>query len=163
MPIRQSSSPLVTRLGQRIRELRLEQKLPLEQLAYGAGLGGKGYLSETERGLALPSLVTLEKLADCLDIDLVDLVNFPELSSRRVRARLIEATRDAPDELLQVLLRAVEESRQMAARFSAVPLAAERPEPYHKRRSSSTKAKKAKSSSGSKAPRSASKRPRSGR
>ncbi|MEI8390446.1 MAG: helix-turn-helix transcriptional regulator [bacterium] len=56
-------------VGNRITQLRQEQKLTLEKLAYESGIS-KGGLSEIERGLKEPRLSTLVKLCETLDISL---------------------------------------------------------------------------------------------
>ena len=83
MPRRAKPHPLAKAIGRRIRELRLEAGLTLEKLAYESELGSKGYLSDIESGLALPSLKTLAVLADHLGLLLLDLVTFPAESERQ--------------------------------------------------------------------------------
>jgi transcriptional regulator with XRE-family HTH domain len=51
-------------VGLRVQQLRKEAGLTIEALAYESELGSKGYLSDIERGLALPTLRTLKILAD---------------------------------------------------------------------------------------------------
>lgn len=50
-----------------LRQLREERGWSQEQLAAQAGLN-RSYLGEVERGSAVPSLVTVSKLASALDI-----------------------------------------------------------------------------------------------
>jgi XRE family transcriptional regulator, master regulator for biofilm formation len=60
-------------IGMRIRQFREEKKMTLEEL--GEKLGGisKGYISKLERGLKPINLENLQKIADALDVDVVDL------------------------------------------------------------------------------------------
>ena len=79
MPRRKEPDPLAGQLGLRIRELREESQLTQESLAY-LGDVAKGFLSDTERGLALPSLTTLEVLANVLGVKLLNLFVRPTSS-----------------------------------------------------------------------------------
>jgi transcriptional regulator with XRE-family HTH domain len=94
------------RLGRRIHAIRMEQNLSLEALAQGAEFLGTGYLSSVERGLCSPTLNTLGKTAQTLKLDLVDLVNDPELSTRH---RLIEITRHLGPEAIDLLCQHAEQ------------------------------------------------------
>ncbi len=67
----------------------------MEKLAYESELGSKGYLSDIERGLALPSLRTLKVLADHLGLELLDLLTFPDQSARQA---LVDRSRSASPE-----------------------------------------------------------------
>ncbi len=64
---------LAKRIGKRITKVRSERGLTAEKLAYENGIS-KGYLSELENGLRLPSLKMLEKIAHALDVDIKDLL-----------------------------------------------------------------------------------------
>jgi hypothetical protein len=70
--------------------LREEAGLTIEKLAYESELGSKGHLSTLERGLARPTIQTLQVLADRLEVKLLDLVTFPDEDDR---AKLIDRTR----------------------------------------------------------------------
>jgi transcriptional regulator with XRE-family HTH domain len=104
MPRRRKPDPLAERVGGRIRQLREEAGLTLEKLAYESDLGSKGYLSDIERGLARPSLVSLQALADRLGLLLLDLFTHPERGDREA---LIERTRHMPPSTIRRLLREV--------------------------------------------------------
>ncbi len=88
----------VQRLARRIRDLRNERGLTLQQVAQGTGFS-KGLLSKVETGVVAPPIATLAKLADVLDIPIgeffeftpgsdVDEVFFPKSARREVRGRL---------------------------------------------------------------------------
>jgi len=64
-------------LAARITSLRKQRNLTIEKLAYGNGLS-KGRLSELERARGNPTLATLSKIAEGLDISLSELLNFDE-------------------------------------------------------------------------------------
>jgi transcriptional regulator with XRE-family HTH domain len=102
MPRRATPDPTAKAVGERIRLLRLERGLTAERLAFESELQSKGFLSDIERGLAVPSLRTLQVIADHLEIPLVDLFTFPERSERE---RLIERTRTLTPGSIRKLLR----------------------------------------------------------
>lgn len=60
-------------MGERVQSLRHKRRFTLEGLALKAHLS-KGFLSEIEHGLALPSLTTLARLAGQLELPLHELV-----------------------------------------------------------------------------------------
>jgi transcriptional regulator with XRE-family HTH domain len=104
MPKRRLSHPFVTRLGARFHKLRKERKLSLQALTEGKSGGSKGYVSQFERGQALPTLVALDRMAERLGVDIIDVVNFPE---RGLRNQLLEIIRGLGDcELKQLLAQA---------------------------------------------------------
>ena len=61
----------------RIKTLRLDAKLTLEQLAYQSGIS-KGGLSEIERNMKEPRLFTIARICSGLGISMNDFFNFPE-------------------------------------------------------------------------------------
>lgn len=65
-------------LGMRIRYLRKNKHLSIEDLALEAGIN-KNYLSDLERGTRNPTMNVIEKIAISLDVDLETL--FKGLSS----------------------------------------------------------------------------------
>jgi transcriptional regulator with XRE-family HTH domain len=54
-------------LGNRIREVRKARDISFDALVGLSGLG-RGYVSEVERGLAVPSVLTLGKIAEALSV-----------------------------------------------------------------------------------------------
>jgi DNA-binding XRE family transcriptional regulator len=66
------AAPLAKRIGLTIRDLRKERKLSQARFATSIGAARAG-LSRIERGLAHPTLKTLEKVAAALDMDILDL------------------------------------------------------------------------------------------
>jgi len=133
MPRREAPDPLSGRIGERIRELRLEAGLTLEKLAYESELGSKGHLSDLERGLVQPTVGTLHVLAKHLGVHLFEFMTFREEGpraeladlSRRASARAIEralrvltSDRAATAEPFEIVPR----PRKQGAEITAVPL-----------------------------------------
>jgi transcriptional regulator with XRE-family HTH domain len=102
MPRRDEPDPLAAKIGQRIRALRKTLGLTQEKLAYEGGLASKGHLSGIEKGLVRPTLETLATLAERLEVDLLDLVTFPEDSPRQ---RLVDLTREMNQGTIRRLVR----------------------------------------------------------
>jgi transcriptional regulator with XRE-family HTH domain len=59
-------------------------------MRYEAGLKSKGHLSGIEKGLVIATLPTLALVAERLNVELLDLVTFPEVSERHA---LVDLTR----------------------------------------------------------------------
>lgn len=78
MPRRTEPDTLSLAVGRRIRALREEAGLTLEQVARGLDGGSKGHLSSMERGLVRPTVHTLAALAERLGCLLQDLLTFPD-------------------------------------------------------------------------------------
>ncbi|CAN5368182.1 hypothetical protein BH10PSE18_BH10PSE18_39400 [soil metagenome] len=64
---------LVERFGVAVRQLRLQNGWSQGQLAERSNLD-RSYVGEIERGRVIASLVTAEKLAAALELDVVDLL-----------------------------------------------------------------------------------------
>ncbi|HVV49363.1 MAG TPA: helix-turn-helix transcriptional regulator [Polyangia bacterium] len=107
MPRRAKPDALSLSIGARIRQLREEAGLTMEQLAYESELSSKGHLSNIERGLVRPTAHTLSLLAERLAVELGDLVNFPEEAGDR--GRLYELTRRMAGPRVRVLLHEAED------------------------------------------------------
>ena len=58
-------------IGKRIRQLRVQNDLTLEELASRTELT-KGFLSQLERNLASPSIATLEDIAEALGVSMAE-------------------------------------------------------------------------------------------
>lgn len=96
---RERPDPLAARIGQRIRQLRTETEFPFDAFVEETGLG-RGYVSELERGLVVPGVGTLARVASALGVTIADLVCgdtdreklFDELRGRP--AALVRSLRD---------------------------------------------------------------------
>lgn len=109
MPRRRVPDPFALKVGRRIKQLREEQDLTMERLAFESELGSKGHLSNIERGLTRPTIHTLKIIADRLEVDVMDLVNFPEESERH---KLVARTRKLGRGTLRKLLRETEPAEE---------------------------------------------------
>ncbi|NOU27909.1 MAG: helix-turn-helix transcriptional regulator [Polyangiaceae bacterium] len=70
---RRNPDPLAREVGERIRRMRKEREFSFDAFVEETGLG-RGYISELERGLVVPSLTTLAIVARTLDLTIADLV-----------------------------------------------------------------------------------------
>jgi transcriptional regulator with XRE-family HTH domain len=84
---RTKPDPLAKTVGARIRRLRLEQGLSFDAFVEEVG-AGRGYISELERGLVVPTIGVLDKVARALGVTMADLV-----LGESPRERLYEVTR----------------------------------------------------------------------
>ncbi|GFO58754.1 hypothetical protein GMST_10790 [Geomonas silvestris] len=99
-------------LGARIKELRRRVGMSQDQLAERVGIEGK-YISRIEVGRRSPSLETLEKIADSLDVEMKELFDFshhsPEVASPRGIERALEG---ATKEELTLIFKLIEAVRK---------------------------------------------------
>jgi transcriptional regulator with XRE-family HTH domain len=77
-------SDLAKRLGRRVHLFRKQNGLTQAALAEKAKISNE-FMSGIERGAKLPSLLTLEKLATVLRVNLKDLFNFDQVGFRRTQ------------------------------------------------------------------------------
>ncbi len=70
-------NPILTKFGQRVRELRETKKLSQEQLAEKANLHPT-FIGKIERAEINPSIISLEKIAQAFNIPLSQLLSFSE-------------------------------------------------------------------------------------
>jgi transcriptional regulator with XRE-family HTH domain len=107
MPRRSSPDELALQVGQRIRAIREEEGLTIQQLAETSELGSKGHLSNMERGLVRPNIQTLKQIADGLGVLPLDLMTFPK---HNLRQRLVDLTRQLSLKRLAETLRWIAKS-----------------------------------------------------
>jgi transcriptional regulator with XRE-family HTH domain len=100
----------VSDLGQQLKSLRKLKGLRQDQLAELAGIDSKS-LSRIERGVFLPSLDTVQKLADALGISVAEMFGDDARDTRVLRRHLLEVAATTPDADLQVILDAVSKAR----------------------------------------------------
>lgn len=70
---RKKADPLALAVGRRVRKLRLARDWRFDAFVEETGLG-RGYISELERGLVVPSLHALQRVAKALDLTVADVV-----------------------------------------------------------------------------------------
>jgi transcriptional regulator with XRE-family HTH domain len=68
--------------GARLRELRIARGLTQPEIAQRVGTSASN-ISDLERGIKVPTLTTVARLADALDCNVTDLVNVLDRKSRR--------------------------------------------------------------------------------
>ena len=107
MPRLDEPDPLSEAIGRRVRGLRLERGKTLEKVAHESDTIAKGHLSDIENGRVRPTIHSLKAIADRLNVQMLDLVNFPEEGTR---AALIDVTRSLTPAALDALLLAARQS-----------------------------------------------------
>lgn len=100
---RSKPDPYAARVGGRIRALREEADISFDAFVGETGLG-RGYVSELERGLVVPTIKTLARVARTLEVTVADLV-----LDDSTRAEIYEATRSMTERELAALLTAIGE------------------------------------------------------
>lgn len=113
---RAKPDPLAARFGERLRRLRAAADFTFDAFVEETGLG-RGYVSELERGLAVPTLSTLAKIAKALELPIADLV-----------------LGDTPRELLYEATRGLDNTRLQRLRDSVAGMAEKEPPPGEKTR-----------------------------
>jgi transcriptional regulator with XRE-family HTH domain len=104
---RKKPDPLAAQIGARIKALRGEKKFTFDAFTEELGMG-RGYLSELERGLVVPSVTALARVANALEVTMADLV-----LGASTREQLFQVTRDLPAKSVDELL---SRARQLAAK-----------------------------------------------
>lgn len=102
MPRRNEPDDLAVEVGARIRELREDKDMTIQELAETSKVGSKGHISNMERGLVRPNVQTLKNVADGLDVLPLDLMTFPK---KDLRQRLVDLTRALKRSHLAELIR----------------------------------------------------------
>jgi transcriptional regulator with XRE-family HTH domain len=95
----QQSPDAPTRLGARVRELRRGRGLTLKALGREAGLSHP-FLSQLERGLARPSVGSVERIANALEVPVSALWTHPALETAIVVRRPEGAADDGVRDIL---------------------------------------------------------------
>ena len=74
-------------MGLRVKEFRKQKKLTQEKLAEIIGVDN-GYISKLEVGQNFPSITTLEKIADVLDVELYELFRYTNYKSKNFKEEI---------------------------------------------------------------------------
>jgi transcriptional regulator with XRE-family HTH domain len=99
---RQKPDPLAKAVGARVRRLRKERDFTFDAFVEETGLG-RGYISELERGLVVPTITSLAKVAAALELTVADLV-----LGDSPRERLFEVARALDEKQVSALLKQAE-------------------------------------------------------
>jgi transcriptional regulator with XRE-family HTH domain len=100
MPRRTEPSPYATKVGARIRELRIEQGMSLAHLADISSLS-EGHLSSVERGLVAITIETIYRVAQGFGVSPMLLLAFPEEDESATIADLVRKM--PPNEVAKLL------------------------------------------------------------
>jgi len=93
------------RLGERVKQIRLDRRMTQEDVAERSGLSYK-FIGEVERGAANPSINTLDKLAGGLGVELGHLFGSPLVYTPvRGEAPLVREVAASLEEILARLRR----------------------------------------------------------
>jgi XRE family transcriptional regulator, regulator of sulfur utilization len=103
---RKAPDPLARAVGARVQQLRAEQSFSFDAFVEEVGLG-RGYVSELQRGLVVPTIHALAKLAAALQVTMADL-----LLGDSLREELFSVTRGLRETEVRRLL---VEARQAAS------------------------------------------------
>ena len=94
-------------LGARIKELRKAKGLSQEELSEKVGIDSK-HLSRIEVGKSYPSLDTLERIANALNIEIKDLFEFMHLSRNRdLTDNISKLLKEADEDKLRLSLKII--------------------------------------------------------
>jgi transcriptional regulator with XRE-family HTH domain len=128
---RKDPDPLAERVGGKIRTLRIDAEFSFDAFVEETGLG-RGYISELERGLVIPTLTTLARVAEALELTIADLV-----AADSVREQLYVATRELPEaevkRLASSAIRTAKRVREERAREASSKRAQSEPRPGRSR------------------------------
>lgn len=94
--------PLARAVGRRVRKLREARDWNFDAWVEETGLG-RGYISQFERGLVVPSLHALHRMAKALDLTVADIV-----LGGTLREQLFEKTADLSNLDVKQLIRDAE-------------------------------------------------------
>jgi transcriptional regulator with XRE-family HTH domain len=105
---------VIARLGERLREARLNARLTVREAAERAGLRAHGTLVQYENGKVLPPLDRLAALAQAYDVPLASLMVSHD-ALMQVVTMLEHATNPQIDAFTQLLRRAIDDMPDDAA------------------------------------------------
>src|SRR4051812_22955612 len=130
MPRRIEPDPSALKVGERLRELRLERNMSLADLADAAELS-KGHLSSVEHGLAAITIQTISRLAKGLNVPALYLLTFPPDDERDQIAELVrklpaQEVAKLRRELTKLAKEAAKEAAKETAKAAKTPSARSR-------------------------------------
>ena len=86
-------------LGLKIKELRKKKKITQEKLAEIIGVDC-GYISKLEVGQNYPSIQTLNKISDALNIDIAEFFQYTNIHNKNLKEEIMNLLNDLPEEKL---------------------------------------------------------------
>lgn len=102
-------SDIAKQLGHRIRQLRNEQHMSQEELAFKAGIS-PAHLGQIERALKNPTIDTVSKIAAALDIPVTALFTSGPVSGPpqnatigKINAQLLSMSEDEQKDILRIV------------------------------------------------------------
>lgn len=105
-------SQISAAIGKQIRKIRNAQGITLEELSFKSGLNA-AHLGQIERGIRNPTVETLERIADALEVSFLDLVSALEQTppeqdksnvvKRKIDAQLSSMTLDELEDILRII------------------------------------------------------------
>ncbi len=95
---RRRPEPVAKAVGETIKRLRRERRFSFDAFVEETGLG-RGYISELERGMVVPTVLTLKRVADVLEVTMADLV-----LGQSTREVLFGLTRELEPRQIEALL-----------------------------------------------------------
>ncbi|OPH60301.1 hypothetical protein BC351_17540 [Paenibacillus ferrarius] len=98
-------------IGEKIRLLRLKNGLSQEQLALQSGVN-TSYLGQVERGENNPTVQTLEKIANGLNVPIGSLMINNELEESSEKDKKTVLTVFSPDDLKQLIIDTIKSSTE---------------------------------------------------
>ena len=94
-------------LGARIKELRKAKRLSQDELSEKINIDPK-HLSRIEVGKSYPSLDTLERIANALNVEIKDLFEFMHLSrSKELTDNVSKLLKEADEDRLRLILKII--------------------------------------------------------
>lgn len=105
-------STIAAVIGKQIRPIRNAQGITLEELSFKSGLNA-AHLGQIERGLRNPTIETLERIADALEVPFMELIcvseqdlhksNDTDIIKRKIDAQLSSMTLDELEDILRII------------------------------------------------------------
>ena len=102
-------SDIAKQLGQRIRELRMQQHMSQEELSFKAGIS-PAHLGQIERASKNPTIDTIAKIAAALDMPISDLFTKEAISAapqnttvNKINAQLLSMSEDEQKDILRII------------------------------------------------------------
>lgn len=102
-------SDIAKQLGQRIRQLRNEQHMSQEEIAFKAGIS-PAHLGQIERALKSPTIDTVSKIAAALDVPVTALFTADSVSAPpqnatvgKINAQLLGMNEDEQKDILRII------------------------------------------------------------